>query len=158
MVTGVVGLPGILLDDDSFRIPRAAACFRIHIVLSIVTARQPSFTILKRPATDISREGFALMLLNGLQQIFGFLQGVFRDALQWSIERHRGNLKLWPCGLNGWDRSGWYSRLRGRADVRATCEATEQQPTKDDEYSIDLPSSIHSVTFVSRGAATQNEP
>ena len=73
MVIGVVGLPGILFDDDSFRIPRAAAYFRIHIVLSIVTARQSPFPILKRPAADISREGSALQLLNGLQKVFGFL-------------------------------------------------------------------------------------
>ena len=73
MVTGVVGLSGILFDDDPFRIPRAAAHFWIHIVLAIMPARQSSFPILKRLATDISREGFALMLLNCLQQIFGFL-------------------------------------------------------------------------------------
>ncbi len=73
MVIGVVSLSGILFDDDPFRIPRATAYFGIHIVLAIVTARQPSFTILKRPAAEISREGFALMLLNCLQQIFGFL-------------------------------------------------------------------------------------
>ena len=73
MIIGVVGLSGILFDDDPFRIPRAAAYFWIHIVLAIVTARQPSFTILKRPASDISRKGLALMLLNSLQQTLGFL-------------------------------------------------------------------------------------
>ena len=73
VVTGIVGPSGVLFDDDPFRIPRAAAYFWIHIVLAIVTARQSSFTILKRPAADISREGFALMLLNCLQQVFGFL-------------------------------------------------------------------------------------
>jgi hypothetical protein len=73
MVTGIVGLSGILFDDDPFRIPREAAYFGIYIVLAIVTARQSSFTILKRPAADISREGFTLMLLNCLQHVFGFL-------------------------------------------------------------------------------------
>ena len=73
MVIGVVGLSGILFDDDPLRIPRAAAYFGIHIVLAVVTARQSSFTILKHPAADISREGFALMLLNCFQQVFGFL-------------------------------------------------------------------------------------
>jgi hypothetical protein len=67
MVIGIVGPAGILLDDDPFRIPRAAAYFGIHIVLAVVTARQPSFPILKRSATDISRESVALMLLNCLQ-------------------------------------------------------------------------------------------
>ena len=96
MVTGVVGLSGILFDDDPFRIPRAAAYFGIHIVLAIVTARQSSFTILKRPAADISREGFALMLLNGLQQVSGFLEGILRDSMQLSIGRRRGILKSRP--------------------------------------------------------------
>ena len=73
MVTSIVGPAGALFDDDPFCIPRAAAYFGIHIVLAIVPARQPSFTILKRPAADISREGFALMLLNCFQQVFGFL-------------------------------------------------------------------------------------
>ena len=73
MVIGVVGLSGILFDDDPLRIPRATAYFGIHIVLAIVTARQSSFTIPKHPSADISRQGVALMLLNGLQQVFGFL-------------------------------------------------------------------------------------
>jgi hypothetical protein len=72
MVTGIVGPASVLLDDDPFRIPRAAAYSGIHVVLAIVAARQPSFTILKHPAADISREGFAPMLLNRLQQVFGF--------------------------------------------------------------------------------------
>jgi hypothetical protein len=73
MVRGILGPASVLLDDDPFRIPRAAAYFGIHMVLAIVTVRQSSFPILKRPAADMSREGFALMLLNCLQQVFAFL-------------------------------------------------------------------------------------
>ncbi len=73
MVAGIVGPAGVLLDHDPFRIPRTAAYFGVHIVLSIVTTRQSSFPILKRPAADISREGSALQLLNGPQKVFGFL-------------------------------------------------------------------------------------
>ena len=73
MVTGVVGPAGVLLDDDPFRIPRAAAYFGIHIVLAIVALGKPTLAILKLPAADISREGFAPMLLNCLQQVVGFL-------------------------------------------------------------------------------------
>jgi hypothetical protein len=94
MVIRVVGLPGIVFDDDPFGIPRAAAYFGIHIVLAIVTTRQSSFTILKRPAADISREGLAIMLLDGLQQVFGFLWGGLRDSMQ-SI-RLRRVVKSWP--------------------------------------------------------------
>jgi len=42
MVTGIVGPASILFDDNPFRIPRAAEYFRIHIVLAIVTTKQPS--------------------------------------------------------------------------------------------------------------------
>jgi len=101
MVTGIVGPASVLLDDDPFRIPRAAAHFRIHIVLAIMAWGKATFAILKCPATDISREGFALMLLNCLQQILGFLRWVLRDAMQLSIERRRGIVKSWSCGQNG---------------------------------------------------------
>ena len=96
MVTGIVGPASVLLDDDPFRIPRAAAYFGIHIVLAIVAWGNATLAILKRPAADISREGFALMLLNCLQQVFGFLQGVLRNAMQLSIEGRRGTVKSWP--------------------------------------------------------------
>ena len=97
MVTGIVGSASVLFDDDPFRTPRAAAYFRIHIILAIVAERQPSFTILKRPAADISREGFALMLLNCFQQVFGFLWGILRDSMQLSIERRCGIVKSGPA-------------------------------------------------------------
>ena len=100
MVTGIVGPASVLLDDDPFRIPRAAAYFGIHIVLAIAAWEKAPLAILKRLAADISREGFALMLLNCLQQVFGFLQGVLRDAMQLSIERRRGIVKSWSCGQN----------------------------------------------------------
>jgi len=76
MVTGIVGPSAILFYDNPFRIPRAAAYFRIHIVLAVVSGRQPSLTILKLSAADISREGFAPVLLNRFQQVFGLLYGI----------------------------------------------------------------------------------
>jgi hypothetical protein len=73
MVPGIVGLSRVLLDDNPFCIPRAAAYFRIHIVLAIVAQGKAPLAILKHPAADISREGVASMLPNCLQQVFGFL-------------------------------------------------------------------------------------
>ncbi len=73
MVTGIVSSAAALFDDDPFRTARAAPYFRIHVILAIAAKGQPSFSILKRPPADISREGFTLMPLNCLQQVFDFL-------------------------------------------------------------------------------------
>jgi len=126
MVTGIVGSACVLLDDDPFRIPRAAAYFGVHIILAIVAWGKATFAILKRSAADISREGFALMLLNCLQQVFGFLRGVLRDAMQLSIERRRGIVKSWSYGQNGWDRGRRYGRRRRRAGAGSTSGSAEQ--------------------------------
>ena len=67
----------------------------------------------ERLATDLSREGCTLVLLNGFQQIFGFLE--------------EG-----PSQLDAVDREA--------------------------AYSINLPSSIDSFVFVSRGETIQDEP
>src|SRR5512140_563106 len=64
MVAGIVGPASILLDDDPFRIPRAAAYFGVYIVLAIAAHGKAPFAILKHPAADISRQGLALTLLN----------------------------------------------------------------------------------------------
>jgi hypothetical protein len=112
MVTGIVGPSAILFYDNPFRIPRTAAYFGIYIVLAIVAARQPSLTILEHPAADISRQSLALVSLNCLQQVFGFLRGVLLDAMRLSIERRRGIVKSWSYRQNGWDRGRRYGRFR----------------------------------------------
>ena len=125
MVISIVGPAGILLDDDPFRISRAATYFWIYIVLAVVTARQPSFPILKRSATDISGESLALTLLNCLQQVFGFLRGILRDAMQLSIEGQCGIVKGRRCGLIGWDGDRRYGRFRRRTGAGNTSRAEQ---------------------------------
>jgi len=73
VVPGVVDSSRLLLNDDSFCIPRAAAYCWIHIVLTIMTVRQPSFTILKHLTADISGKDVAPTLLNCRQQVFSSL-------------------------------------------------------------------------------------
>jgi hypothetical protein len=111
MVSGIVGPASVLLDDDPFRTSRAAAYFWVHIILAIVAWGKATFAVLKRSSADISREGFALMLLNCLQQVFGFLRGVLRGAMQLSIERRCGIVKSWSYRQNGWDRGIRYGRF-----------------------------------------------
>jgi hypothetical protein len=112
MVTGIVGPSAILFYDNPLRIPRAAAYFRIHIVLAIVARGKLTLAIPKPPAADISRQSLALMSLNCLEQVFGFLRGVLLDAMRLSIERRRGIGKSWSYWQNGWDRERRYGRFR----------------------------------------------
>ena len=98
------------------------------------------------------------MLLNGPQEVFGFLWRVLCDSMRLSIERRRGIVKNWLGGLNGRDRGRWSGRFGRRAGIEGTWGAAEQESTKGDEYSIDLPGSTHSITLVSRGEAAQYEP
>jgi hypothetical protein len=67
MIAGIVGSTSVLLDDDPFGIPRAAAHFGIHIVLAIMSSGKSTLAILKLTPPDIPREGFAPMLPNGFQ-------------------------------------------------------------------------------------------
>ncbi len=60
MVTGTVGSASVLLDDDPFRILRAAAYFVIHIVLAIVTWGKAPPAILKLMPSDIAWQGSAI--------------------------------------------------------------------------------------------------
>jgi hypothetical protein len=67
MVTGIVGPASVLLDDDPFRIPRAAAYFGIHIILAIVAWGNATLAILKLTPSDIAWQGFAIPGLESCQ-------------------------------------------------------------------------------------------
>jgi hypothetical protein len=90
MVIGVVGLSRILFDDDPFRIPRATFYFWIHIVLAIAAWGKAALAILKCSTADISRKSVALMLLNGPQELFGYLWRELRGSMRLSIRWWRG--------------------------------------------------------------------
>ncbi len=60
MVAGIVGSAGVLFNNDPFRIPRAAAYFRIHIVLAIAAWRKAPFAILKLTPSDVARQWLAV--------------------------------------------------------------------------------------------------
>ena len=60
MVAGIVGPAGVLLDHDPFRIPRTAAYFGIHIVLTIVAWGKAALAILELVPSDIAWQGFAI--------------------------------------------------------------------------------------------------
>ena len=101
MVTGIVGSAGVLFNDDPF--PRPAngrELWDSHRTRDSGLGKAP-FAILKYPAADISWKGFALMLLNCLKQVFGFLWRILRGLMQLSIKMRQGVRKSLLCRLNG---------------------------------------------------------
>ena len=118
MVTGIVGSAGVLFNDDPF--PRPAngrELWDSHRTRDSGLGKAP-FAILKYPAADISWKGFALMLLNCLKQVFGFLWRILRGLMQLSIEMRQGVRKSLLCRLNGSDRDRRQGRFRRRAGIR----------------------------------------
>lgn len=72
MVSGIVGLPGSLLDDDSLGIAPAPSNLWIDIILSIVASRKASFSVLEVTASDVTRERYPTALFELFEQIVGF--------------------------------------------------------------------------------------
>ena len=56
VVSGVIGFPGPLLDDDAFSIPSAPTDLRIDIILPIGASWKTSFSVLEVTPSDIARE------------------------------------------------------------------------------------------------------
>lgn len=63
MITCVIGLSGFPLDDEAFSIARPAWDLPIDVILAVATVRQPSFSILKIPSSDITWKWFSAPLL-----------------------------------------------------------------------------------------------
>jgi hypothetical protein len=66
MVTGVIGLASPLFYHDPFPVARAAAQFRVYIILAISALREVSFTVVKGAPADIPRKWLAVSILNFL--------------------------------------------------------------------------------------------
>ena len=64
MIAGVIGLPCPAFDDDTFRTTTLSGALWFYVILSILAARQPLFTILKRPAPYITRRRIAASIQN----------------------------------------------------------------------------------------------
>jgi hypothetical protein len=78
MVAGIVGPAAVLFDDNPFRIPRAAAYFRVHIVLPVMARRKPTLAIPKLTPSDIAWQGFAMPSLKPCQEVMCLLRrGLF---------------------------------------------------------------------------------
>src|SRR5690242_5315125 len=95
MVLGVIGLAGVLLDDESFCVAPAAGNPSVDVVLFIASARQPAFPILKDPATDVAGKRLAVPPLERLQQCVSLVR-----RRTFNPRRRRGNFPV-RQGRNG---------------------------------------------------------
>lgn len=73
MIPAVIGLPGLLLDDETFRIARSSGNLSIHIIFPVAARRKPVLSILEITPSDIARERHPVPLPNCRQQIIGLL-------------------------------------------------------------------------------------
>jgi hypothetical protein len=88
MITGVIGLAGPLFYHDPFPVARAAAQFRVYIILAISTLREVSFMVVKRAPADVSRKRLPVAILNRLQQVSRLLRN-----LLWLVTCRSGPLE-----------------------------------------------------------------
>ena len=73
MISGIIGFPGSLFDDDAFGIATAASYLRIHIILPIGASWKTSFSILEVTPSDVAWQGYPASLLELFEQIIGLL-------------------------------------------------------------------------------------
>jgi hypothetical protein len=73
MVSGIVGFPAPLLNDETFRPAPLSRHLGVHIVFSIDALRQPALTIVKESTTDIARGRSPFTILNDLENVSGLL-------------------------------------------------------------------------------------
>ena len=75
MVSGIVGFPGSLFDDESFGIASVASSLGIDIILPIVTPWKTSFSVLEVMPPDVARQRDPTVLLELFEQVVSFLRG-----------------------------------------------------------------------------------
>ena len=101
VIIRVIGFAGLLLDDEPFRIARAAGNSSIDVVFSIAATWQPVFPIPEGLPADVAWQRFTLPLLKSLQKFISLLRRPvldpcarradlpFREARRSSFELHR---------------------------------------------------------------------
>jgi hypothetical protein len=75
VVSGIVGFPGSLFDDESFGIAPAASSLGIDIILSIIAPWKTSFSVLEVTSPDVARQRYPTSLLELFEQVVSFLRG-----------------------------------------------------------------------------------
>lgn len=81
MVIRVIGLAGILFDDQPLCIAGASGNSSVDVVFFVAASRQPPFTILKHLSADIPGQRFAVALLERLEKCIHFLgRGAFQPG------------------------------------------------------------------------------
>ncbi len=87
MVTGIIGFPGVLLDDKTFRRAWLSRQLGVHVVFSVDALWQATLTIVKEPPADIAGRGSPLTILDELENISGPLGRL--ERLRVCVSRRR---------------------------------------------------------------------
>jgi hypothetical protein len=74
VISGIVGLPGSLLDHNPFGVTSTSADLRVDIILPIATGRKTAFSILEVTPPDIAWEWTSSSLFQLCKEIVGFLR------------------------------------------------------------------------------------
>src|SRR5574338_341785 len=69
MVIRVIGFPRSPLDDDTFPAAIPPGPLRVDVILPILSARKPPFTILENPSAHIAGGRLAVPILDRLQNV-----------------------------------------------------------------------------------------
>lgn len=73
MISGIIGLPCPLLDDNSFGVATTSSYLRINIILPIGASWKTSLSIAKVTPSDVARQRQSTSLFELFEQIVGFL-------------------------------------------------------------------------------------
>jgi hypothetical protein len=71
MVSDLVGFPGALLDDKTFRSAWLSRQLGVHVVFSVDALRQATLTIVKEATADIAGRWSPLTILDELENVSG---------------------------------------------------------------------------------------
>jgi hypothetical protein len=74
VVSGIVGFPASLFDDESFGIASAASSLGIDIILPIVTPWKTSFSVLEVTSPDVTRQRYPTSVFELFEQVVRFLR------------------------------------------------------------------------------------
>jgi len=112
VISGIVGLPGSLLDHNPFGVTPASADLRVDIILPIATRRKTAFSILEVTPPDMAWKRTPSSLFQLCEEIVGFFRRGCkpRRIVGLRREKNRGaggqsiRDEVGSCDANRWNK------------------------------------------------------